>query len=127
MATSILVTMRAIFFRRAAMRWRSRSLRPSQRVVYEGHPDLSFYQLNGYEVPSWSHDDRDADDQRRAMLELKIPGVAEVLDVEGLGVSPRELIDVAALIGRHDGSLGTPRHACQAKASGTRGAYAWNW
>jgi predicted RNase H-like nuclease len=70
----------------------------SQRVVYEGHPDLSFYQLNGYEVPSWSHDDRDADDQRRAMLELKIPGVARVLDVEGLGVSPRELIDVAALM-----------------------------
>lgn len=70
----------------------------SQRVVYEGHPDLSFYQLNGYEVPSWSHDDLDADDQRRAMLELKIPGVARVLDVEGLGVSPRELIDVAALM-----------------------------
>jgi len=82
---------------------------------------LSFYQLNGYEVPSWSHDDLDADDQRRAMLELKIPGVARVLDVEGLGVSPRELIDVAALMWTARRSLDTPRHACQAKASGTRG------
>jgi predicted RNase H-like nuclease len=82
-------------------RWRevAREMSPSsQRVVYEGLPDLSFYQLNEYETPLWSSDCDEGRDERRTMLERKVPGVARVLDAELLGVVPRELSDVAALL-----------------------------
>jgi predicted RNase H-like nuclease len=86
-------------FRLERVREVAREMYPSsQRVVHEGHPDLSFYQLNGYEALRWSSHSDDGRDERRAILERKVAGVARVLDAELAGVVPRELNDVAALL-----------------------------
>lgn len=77
----------------------SREMFPSsQRVVFEGNPDLSFYQLNGYEVLPWSSGGDDAGGEHRALLERMVPGVTRVLDAQLPGVLPRELLEVAALL-----------------------------
>ena len=70
----------------------------SQRVVYEGHPNLSFYQLNDYEVLRSSSESGDVIDERRAILERKVPGVTRVLDAKLPGVLPGELNEVSALL-----------------------------
>jgi len=69
-----------------------------QRVVYEGNPELSFYILNG-EVPlRRSKKIMDGRDERRVILEKKIPGISKVLDAEIPGVAPRHLLDASALL-----------------------------
>ena len=70
----------------------------NQRVVYEGNPELSFYQLNGYESLQWSSESDEGRGERRAVLDLKIPGVRRVLDADMPGITQRELHDVAALL-----------------------------
>lgn len=86
-------------FRLARCQEVAREMSPSsQRVVYEGHPDLSFFQLNDYEALHWTSDDNDGRDERRALLERKVPGVTRVLDAELPDVAPGELQDVAALL-----------------------------
>jgi predicted RNase H-like nuclease len=70
----------------------------NQRVVYEGNPELSFYQLNGYESLQWSSESVEGRRERRAVLDLKIPGVRRVLDADMPGITHRELRDVAALL-----------------------------
>jgi predicted RNase H-like nuclease len=86
-------------FRLERLREVAREMSPSsQRVIHEGHPGLSFYQLNGYEVLRWPSDSDDGRDERRAMLELKVPGVTRILDAKLPGIVPCELIDVAALL-----------------------------
>lgn len=86
-------------FRRARCQEVAREMSPSsQRVVYEGHPDLSFFQLNDYQALRWSGEVSDGRDERRALLERKVPGVTRVLDAELPGVAPRDLLDGAALL-----------------------------
>ncbi|TAN26854.1 MAG: DUF429 domain-containing protein, partial [Actinomycetota bacterium] len=46
-----------------------------QRVVYEGHPELSFYQLNGDRPLQWSKNSEMGRTERRMLLEKKIPDV----------------------------------------------------
>ncbi|HEY5266648.1 MAG TPA: DUF429 domain-containing protein [Acidimicrobiales bacterium] len=70
----------------------------NQRMVYEGNPELSFYQLNGYESLRWSSDSDEGREERRAMLDLKIPGVRRVLDTEMTDIQQTELQDVVALL-----------------------------
>jgi len=70
----------------------------NQRVVYEGNPELSFYQLNGDESLRWSGDSDEGRIERRAVLELKIPGVRRVLDADMAEITQSELHDVAALL-----------------------------
>jgi predicted RNase H-like nuclease len=77
----------------------AREMYPSnQRVVHEGHPDLSFYQLNGYEALRWSRHCDDGRDERRTILERKVSGVSRVLDAKLPGIVARELNDVAVLL-----------------------------
>jgi predicted RNase H-like nuclease len=86
-------------YRLARVREVAREMYPSsQRVVHEGHPELSFYQLNGYEALRWSSHSDDGRDERREILERKVAGVTRVLDAKLLGVVPLELNDVAALL-----------------------------
>ena len=86
-------------FRRARRLEVAREMLPSsQRVVYEGHPNLSFYQLNDYEVLRSSSESGDVIDERRAILERKVPGVTRVLDAKLPGVLPGELNEVSALL-----------------------------
>ena len=67
-----------------------------QRNVYEVHPELSFYQLNGDVPLRWSKRTEAGRDERRALLVAKMPGIERVLSAELPKVSPAHLLDVAA-------------------------------
>ena len=70
-----------------------------QRVVYEGHPELSFYQLNDNLPLRKSKKIREGSDERRDVLEKKMPGANKILDSEIEGGVPRKhLFDAAALL-----------------------------
>jgi predicted RNase H-like nuclease len=71
-----------------------------QRTVYEVHPELSFYQLNGDVPLRWSRSKKfdEGMGERRTLVEARMPGIERVLDVEIDGVSPAALLDVAACL-----------------------------
>ena len=46
-----------------------------QRTIYEVNADLSFYQLNGDVPMQWSKHSEKGMEERRALLEAKMPGV----------------------------------------------------
>ncbi len=65
-----------------------------QRQVFEVHPELSFFQLNDDKPMQHSKNTEDGVAERRALVEAKIPGAAEVLDAEVPGgVTARHLLD----------------------------------
>jgi predicted RNase H-like nuclease len=70
-----------------------------QRTIYEANPELSFFQLNG-EVPmQWSKHSEKGIEERRMLLEEKVPGVLRIIDAEDIpGVRPSHLIDAAAIL-----------------------------
>ena len=70
-----------------------------QRNIYEVNPELSFFQLNG-EVPlQWSKHSEKGTEERRALLEEKLPGVLRIIDAEDVpGVKPAHLVDAAAIL-----------------------------
>ncbi|MHB8335592.1 MAG: DUF429 domain-containing protein [Acidimicrobiales bacterium] len=68
-----------------------------QRVVYEGHPELSFYQLNGDEPLRYSKLREEGREERRSLLEKRIQNVHMVLDAE-IGVPEKHLYDAVALM-----------------------------
>jgi len=70
----------------------------NQRVVYEGNPALSFYQLNGNQSLLWSSDSEDGRNERQTVLELKIPGIRRVLESAVADVTQSELHNAAALL-----------------------------
>ena len=69
-----------------------------QRVVYEGHPELSFYQLNGDAPLKWSKNLEVGREERRVLLEKKIPDVTKILDSTFDRVPAKHLMDAAALL-----------------------------
>jgi predicted RNase H-like nuclease len=69
-----------------------------QRTVYEVHPELSFYQLNGDEPLRWTKKFEVGRDERRLLLEKRIQGVDRILEVELDEVPESHLLDVAALL-----------------------------
>jgi predicted RNase H-like nuclease len=69
-----------------------------QRVVYEGHPELSFYQLNGNKPLRWSKKSERGYQERRAILEKKIQGIRNLIDVDESQIPGKYLLDVAALL-----------------------------
>jgi predicted RNase H-like nuclease len=69
-----------------------------QRQVYEGNPELSFYQLNGG-IAMVHQKFREAGRiERRTLLESKLNGITRVLDAEIEGVREHHLIDAAILV-----------------------------
>ncbi|HEY5304688.1 MAG TPA: DUF429 domain-containing protein [Acidimicrobiales bacterium] len=69
-----------------------------QRQVYEGNPELSFYQLNGgvpMRFPKFREKGRA---ERTALLTSKLNGIERVLDFEIDRVKPHHLIDAAVLV-----------------------------
>lgn len=69
-----------------------------QRVIYEGNPELSFYQLNKDTPLSRSKRLEAGRDERREVLTQRVPGIGKVLDAE-IGCVPRKhLFDAAALL-----------------------------
>ena len=73
-----------------------------QRTVYEGNPELSFYFLNGNVPLGTSKKIEVGRDERRDILEKRIPGIDKILDMpledELAGVRIEKLYDAAAML-----------------------------
>jgi len=69
-----------------------------QRTIYEVNAELSFYQLNGESPMQWGKHTENGMDERRALLEQKIPGALRIIDSEVPGATPSHLLDVAAIL-----------------------------
>ena len=69
-----------------------------QRAVYEGNPELSFYQLNKDSPIVRSKRKESGRDERREVLLERIPGIDKVIDVDLPFVRPKHLNDAAALM-----------------------------
>jgi predicted RNase H-like nuclease len=69
-----------------------------QRTVYEVHPELSFFQINGETPLRWTKKFEAGRDERRDLLLKRIPGIDRVLDAEIDDVPASRLLDVAALL-----------------------------
>ena len=69
-----------------------------QRTVYEAHPELSFYNINADAPLKRSKKSEEGIEERRILLEKRIPGVRRVLDAELPGVPTSHLYDAAAML-----------------------------
>jgi predicted RNase H-like nuclease len=69
-----------------------------QRVVYEGHPELSFYQLNENRPLLWSKRREEGRQERRSLLEKKVSGANKIIDADIKGAPEKHLLDLAALL-----------------------------
>lgn len=69
-----------------------------QRVVYEGRPELSFYQLNSEMPLRYSKKIEAGREERKRILEKRIPGIDKIINSEIKGVPQKHLYDVAALL-----------------------------
>jgi len=69
-----------------------------QRLVYEGHPELSFFQLNQDTSMKRSKKIEAGRDERLDVLESHIPGMDVVLGAELDGVTEKHRFDALALL-----------------------------
>jgi predicted RNase H-like nuclease len=69
-----------------------------QRTVYEVHPELSFFQINGDMPLRWTKKFEVGREERRAILVKRIPGIDRVLDTELEDVPLAHLLDASALL-----------------------------
>ncbi|MDE2282348.1 MAG: DUF429 domain-containing protein [Actinomycetales bacterium] len=69
-----------------------------QRTLYSGHPELSFYRLNGDKPLSYSKSGFTGSEERRRLLEAKIQSFRNVLNGEALGIPRKYLLDAGALL-----------------------------
>jgi predicted RNase H-like nuclease len=68
-----------------------------QRTVFEAHPELSFFQLNGDVPLRWSKKLEAGREERRALLIKKMQGIDRSLECE-LDVPLAHLLDAGALL-----------------------------
>jgi predicted RNase H-like nuclease len=69
-----------------------------QRIVYEGHPELSFYQLNGDKPLRRSKKIEAGNFERRTILELRMPGADTIIHSDLKRVPLKHLLDAAAML-----------------------------
>lgn len=69
-----------------------------QRTVFEVHPELSFYQLNGDRPIRFPKRSEAGIAERRTVLETRFPGVERILDATLRGISRPQLLDAAACL-----------------------------
>jgi predicted RNase H-like nuclease len=69
-----------------------------QRTVYEVNADLSFFEMNQGEPMRWSKYSEKGVQERRALVEAKLPGVLRIIDAEVPGATLSHLLDAAAII-----------------------------
>jgi predicted RNase H-like nuclease len=69
-----------------------------QRVIYEVNADLSFFQLNGDVPMRWSKYSEKGREERRSLLEEKLPGVLRIIEAEVPGASLAHLLDASAIL-----------------------------
>lgn len=69
-----------------------------QRIVYEGHPELSFYQLNQDTSMKRSKRIIPGRDERLEVLETHIPGIENILTIKLDGVAEKHVFDALAML-----------------------------
>jgi predicted RNase H-like nuclease len=69
-----------------------------QRTIYEVNADLSFFELNGDVPMRWSKYSEKGLDERRSLLESKMPGALRIIDAEVPGATLSHLLDAAAIL-----------------------------
>ena len=69
-----------------------------QRTVYQAHPELSFFQINGDVPLRWTKKFEVGRDERRTLLEKRMPGVDRILEAELEDVPLTHLLDAAAIL-----------------------------
>jgi predicted RNase H-like nuclease len=67
-----------------------------QRFVYEVHAELTYFQLNGERPLKFPKRTNRGRDERRALLEARMPDIHRVLDTPLPGVRPWHLLDGSA-------------------------------
>lgn len=69
-----------------------------QRTVFEVHPELSYFQLNGDEALTYSKRTQAGREERSSVLKTKFPGVDRILDATLKDVTAAQLLDAAACL-----------------------------
>ena len=69
-----------------------------QRTVFEVHPELSFFQINGDEPLRWSKKTEAGMLERADLLTRRVPGVERILEAEFSDVPAAHLLDAAAML-----------------------------
>jgi predicted RNase H-like nuclease len=69
-----------------------------QRTVFEVHPELSFFQINGDMPLRWSKKTEAGFEERSALVKKRVPGSDRLLDIEIDDVPRSHLLDVAAML-----------------------------
>lgn len=69
-----------------------------QRMVYEGKPELSFFELNRGTAMRYSKRLEMGREERRAILLERIPGIEKVLNAKLQGAPEKHLFDAAAML-----------------------------
>jgi predicted RNase H-like nuclease len=69
-----------------------------QRMVYEGNPELSFYQLNQDISMQSSKKIEEGKEERLEVLESHVPGIDKVLEADLDGVSGSHIFDALSLL-----------------------------
>ncbi|HEV3266836.1 MAG TPA: DUF429 domain-containing protein [Acidimicrobiales bacterium] len=69
-----------------------------QRTVYEGNPEVSFYQLNQDESMKRSKKIEAGRDERLEVLESHVPGIEQIMEFELEGVSDKHRFDALSLL-----------------------------
>ncbi len=69
-----------------------------QRTVFEVHPELSFFQLASDNSVRFPKHTRAGAEERRALLEARLPGVERVIDSRLRGTTEAQLLDAAACL-----------------------------
>ncbi len=69
-----------------------------QRTVFEVHPELSFFQINGDVPLRWSKKTEAGMEERIALLKMRVPGSERLLEAELDDVPMSHLLDVSAIL-----------------------------
>jgi predicted RNase H-like nuclease len=69
-----------------------------QRTVFEVHPELSFFQLNGDTPLRYGKRLHRGVDERRSLLERRMPGTTQLIDARLRGARRHHLVDAAACL-----------------------------
>jgi predicted RNase H-like nuclease len=69
-----------------------------QRTIYEANPELSFFQMNDGVPMQWAKHSEKGMEERRALIELKLPGALRIIDSEVPGATAAHLADAAAIL-----------------------------
>ncbi len=69
-----------------------------QRTIYEAHAELSFYQLNGDVPMRWPKHSERGIEERRTVLEARMPGASRIIDADVPGATLAHLLDAGAIL-----------------------------